>query len=39
MLYSLLNGKNETIIYRLICYIEVPFKAGLTVPFDRKKYT
>jgi hypothetical protein len=24
-------GKNETALYRLICYIEVPFKAGVTV--------
>jgi hypothetical protein len=31
-LYELFrNGKNETALYRLICYIEVPFKAGLTV--------
>jgi hypothetical protein len=26
-----INRNNETALYRLICYIEVPFKAGLTV--------
>jgi len=31
-LYPLFNKENnEATIYRLICYIEVPFKAGWTV--------
>jgi hypothetical protein len=31
-LYELFrNGKNETALYRLICYIEVSFKAGVTI--------
>jgi hypothetical protein len=31
-LYALfINGGNETALYRLICYIKVHFKAGLTI--------
>ena len=29
-LYSLM-GENEAALYTVICYIEVPFRAGLTV--------
>ena len=28
------NGENEAALYTLICYIEVPFKAALTVTFS-----
>jgi hypothetical protein len=37
-LYALfINGKNETVLYRDICYIEVFFKAGLSVVILNKK--
>ena len=34
-LYALfIYWKNETALYRVICYMEVPFKAGLIVSYD-----
>ena len=30
-LYALfINGENEAVLYKLICYVEAPFQAGLT---------
>ena len=37
MHYSL-NRENETVLYRFICYKQVPFKAGLTVLVVRTCY-
>ena len=28
---QLINGENEAALYRVICFIEVPFKASLTI--------